>query len=86
MVAGERAIEPLINRRLWARSQEDAHDRARVVTTQMEAEQWVLIARSWVSSARGGTVTLVFARQEVRSHADMARTLQAFYLSGQYLA
>lgn len=72
IVAGEASPEPLVSRRLWARSQEDAHDRARVVTTQMQADQWVLIARSWVSSARGGTVTLVFARQEVSPDLDMA--------------
>lgn len=72
IVKAEPSPEPLLSRRVWARSQDDAHDRARIVTKQMEAERWVLIARSWVSSARGGTVTLVFTRKEVRPDDNMA--------------
>lgn len=71
IVKPEPSPEPLLSRRIRARSQEDAHDRALTVTRKMESERWVLIARSWVPSARGGTVTLVFAQPEVRPYPDM---------------
>ena len=57
-------LEPLVERKLRARSQEDAHDRSRAVTSEMVAEGQVLVARSWVDTARGGTLTLVFARHQ----------------------
>ena len=57
------ALEPLVERKLRARSQEEAHDRARPVTSEMVAEGRVLVARSWVDTARGGTLTLVFAQR-----------------------
>ena len=63
-------IEPpqdaLLSRRVRAKSQDDAHDRALRLTKQMESERWVLISRSWVRSAQGGTVTLVFTRPQIR--------------------
>lgn len=58
------SLEPLVERRLRARSQEAAHDRARAVTSEMSANGWDLIARSWADAARGGTATLVFARRD----------------------
>ena len=72
IVKAEPSPEPLLSRRIWARSQDDAHDRARIVTKQMEAERWVLVARSWVRSARGGTVTLVFTQKELTRDPDPA--------------
>ncbi len=60
ILATELSLHPLVERQLRARSQNEAHDRARAITREMEAEGQVIIARSWVSSARGGTVTLVF--------------------------
>jgi hypothetical protein len=55
-------LEPFVERKLRARSQDDARDRARAVTMEMVADGRVLVARSWVDAARGGTLTLVFAR------------------------
>lgn len=60
--------QPFVERKLRAPSQEEAHDRAHAVTSKMAAEGRVLVARSWIPSADGGTVTLVYARRHGDDH------------------
>ena len=69
VLAAEQLAHPLVERRLRARSQESVHDRARAVVAEMEADGFVLIAQSWRSSARGGTVTLVFSQRAADDEA-----------------
>ena len=65
------ALEAIVERKLIARSQEEAHNLSGAVTSQMVDDGWVLLARSWVEAAHGGTLTLAFTqRTAVQDQVD----------------